>query len=159
MDKILKIDRALLDQVSAQAKAAPRLRKNFNIHASETEPCNRLLNALEPGTYIQPHRHADPLKDEAMTMVRGKMGLVTFDENGKVAETILVQAGGEVMAVSIPHGVFHSLVALESGTVFFEAKAGPYQALLPAEKSTWAPAEGSPDAVAYLAGLHKLFGG
>ena len=151
------MDRKLLDELSEQAKASPRLRKNYNIHVSEAEPCNRLLNGLELGMYIQPHRHNDPSKDEAMVMVRGKMGLVAFDDSGKVTETVLVEAGGEIPAISIPHGVFHTLVALESGTVFFEAKAGPYRALQPDEKSSWAPAEGTPEAAAYLAGLKKLF--
>lgn len=158
MNKLLKIDGKLLNDVAAQAKAAPRLRKNYNIHASEAEPCNRLLNAVEPGTYIQPHFHADPLKDEAMVMLKGKMGLVIFDENGTVTETVLMEAGGDVVAISIPHGMFHSLVALEPGTVFFEAKAGPYRAFQPNERAGWAPAEGAPDVAGYLAGLRNLFG-
>lgn len=158
MNKLLRIDGKLLDELSAQAKAVPRLRKNYNIHVSETEPCNRLLNGLEPGTYVQPHCHADPTKDEAMVMLRGRMGLVTFDANGKVAEAVLMEAGGDVVAISIPHGVFHTLVALEPGTIFFEAKAGPYRALQPNEKSSWAPAEGTPEVAGYLAALRKLFG-
>jgi len=157
MNKLLRIDVKLMDELSVQAKAAPRLRKNLNIHASEAEPCNRLLNGLEPGTYVQPHCHADPAKDEAMVMVRGKMGLVAFDGNGKVTEAVLMEAGGDVVAISIPHGVFHTLVALESGTIFFEAKAGPYQALQPTEKSSWAPPEGDSRVPAYLANLRKLF--
>ena len=158
MNKLLRIDRILLDELSSQAKTAPRLRKNYNIHRSEAEPCNRLLNGLEPGTYIQPHCHSDPMKDEAMVMVRGKMGLVAFDGNGKVTETVLLAAGGDVAAISIPHGIFHTLVVLEPGTIFFEAKAGPYQGLKPNEKPQWAPAEGAPEAAAYLSDLRKLFG-
>jgi len=157
MKEGLKVDRKLLDELSAQAKAAPRLRKNFNIHVSEAEPCNRLLNGLEPGTYVQPHCHADPAKDEAMVMVRGRMGLVIFDDRGSVVETIVLEAGGDVVAVSIPHGVFHTLISLEPGSIFFEAKAGPYRALQPNEKSNWAPAEGTPGVTAYLVGLRRLF--
>lgn len=157
MNKLLRVDGKLLDELAAQARAAPRLRKNFNIHASEAEPCNRLLNGLEPGTYIQPHCHVDPSKDEAMVMVRGKMGLVAFDGSGNVMETVLMEAGGDVVAISIPHGVFHTLVVLEPGTIFFEAKAGPYRSLQSNEKSSWAPAEGAPEAAGYLAGFRKLF--
>ena len=157
MSKLLRIDKRILDELSAQAKAVPRLRKNYNIHVSDDEPCHRLLNGLEPGTYVQPHRHADVSKDEAMVMVRGKMGLVAFDESGKVTEKVLMEAGGDVVAISIPHGVFHTLVSLEPGTIFFEAKAGPYRALQPNEKSSWAPAEGASEVASYLAGLTKLF--
>ncbi|MCX6997292.1 MAG: WbuC family cupin fold metalloprotein [Kiritimatiellaeota bacterium] len=151
------IGRELLDGLSAQARAAPRRRKNFNVHHSEKEPCNRLLNALEPDTYIQPHCHSEPAKDETMVIVRGRLGLVAFDGAGQVAGTALLEAGGESVAVTIPHGVFHALVALAPGTIFFEAKAGPYRPLAPHEKAAWAPAEGDPAAPAQLARLKKLF--
>ena len=157
MKRLLRIDRKLLDEVSASAKASPRLRKNYNIHVSEAEPCNRLLNGLEPGTYVQPHCHSDPTKDEAMLVVRGKMGLVTFDDQGAILEKILLEAGGAVVGISIPHGVFHTLVALEPGTIFFESPAGPYCSLQPGEKSSWAPAEGTPGTSAYVVGLEELF--
>ncbi|OGV67459.1 MAG: hypothetical protein A2283_01530 [Lentisphaerae bacterium RIFOXYA12_FULL_48_11] len=157
MSKLLRIDKNLLDDLSAQAKTVQRLRKNYNIHVSETEPCNRLLNGLEPGTYVKPHRHDDPMKDEAMVMVRGKMGLVTFDNNGNILEAVLMEAGGDVVAISIPHGVFHTLVSLEPGTIFFEAKAGPYRPLQSEEKASWAPAEGAPEVLSYLAVLTELF--
>jgi cupin fold WbuC family metalloprotein len=157
MNQILKIDKKLLENLSMQARATPRLRKNYNIHLSEAEPCNRLLNSLEPGTYVQPHCHVDPTKDETMVMVRGRMGLAVFDSNGKIVEKVLMEAGGDVVAVNIPHGVFHTLVSLENGSVFFEAKAGPYCAIQPNEKSSWAPAEGTPEAITYLAALAKVF--
>lgn len=157
MCKVLKIDEKMLDQLSVAAKVSPRLRKNLNIHVSETEPCNRLLNGLEPGTYIQPHCHTEPTKDEAMVVMRGKMGLVTFNDKGEVLEKVILEAGGNVVAVSIPHGVFHTLVAMEPGTIFFESKAGPYRPLQSGEKAAWAPAEATPEVPAYLAVLTELF--
>jgi cupin fold WbuC family metalloprotein len=157
MKQLQVIDRPALEELSAQARSAPRLRKNLNMHASEQEPCNRLLNAIEPGTYIPPHCHQDLTKDESMVMVRGRMGLVVFNEEGRVTEKVLMEPVVGRCAVTIPHGVFHSLVALESGTIFFEAKAGPYRPLLPAEKAAWAPAEGAPGAAAYLVALREQF--
>jgi cupin fold WbuC family metalloprotein len=151
------IDRARLDDLSAQARTAPRLRKNFNLHASEAEPCNRLLNALEPGTYVPPHRHLDPAKDETMVMVRGRMGVLVFDEAGRVTSTAVLEAGGACAGVNIPHGLYHSNVVWEPGTVVFEAKAGPFRPLLPAEKAPWAPPEGAPESAAYLRTLLGLF--
>ncbi len=151
------IGRDLLDDLSAQARQAARRRKNFNLHRSEQEPCNRLLNALEPDTYIAPHCHSEAAKDETMVMVRGRLGLVMFDDAGQVTGTVLLEAGGESVAVTIPHGLFHALVALATGTIFFEAKAGPYRPLQPEEKAAWAPAEGDPAAPAFLAKLKKLF--
>ena len=85
------IDQAFLDSISAQAKTAPRKRKNFNFHATETALSHRLLNALEPTTYIAPHRHLDPTKDESMVIVRGKMGVVFFDERARFRRGELVK--------------------------------------------------------------------
>ena len=147
----------LLDTVSAEAAASPRLRRNRNFHAADDAACHRLLNAVEPGTYVAPHRHVDPAKDETMLVLRGRMGVVLFDEDGKVVSREVIGAGAAACGVNIPHGTYHSLVSLETGTVFFEAKAGPYVALSAAEKAPWAPAEGEPGAAEYLAGLAALF--
>jgi cupin fold WbuC family metalloprotein len=147
------IDRSLLDQTTAGAIASPRGRKNFNFHASEGEVSNRLLNAIEPGSYVQPHRHAAASKDETLVVVRGRLAAVFFDDTGRATLTTILAAGGERIGVDIPHGTYHTLFALEPGTIFFEAKAGPYATLGPEERAPWAPAEGTPEATAYLARL------
>lgn len=156
MKSIQLIDQALLDSVGAVAAAAPRKRKNYNFHVSEKDSCNRLLNAMEPGSYVPPHRHLDASKDESIIVVRGKFGVVEFDEAGNVTGQGVLEPGG-MAGINIPHGVYHSLVALAPGSVFFEAKAGPYAALTDAERAAWAPREGSADAPAYLAAMEKLF--
>jgi len=151
------IDTALLDAASAGAQASPRRRKNRNFHPADDFPAHRLLNAIEPDSYIAPHRHLDPCKDETMIVLRGALGLVIFDDAGVVARNALLQAGGVCRGVDIPHGTWHTLVALESGTVFLEAKAGPYLPLVPAERAAWAPAEGEVAAADYLGKLRALF--
>jgi cupin fold WbuC family metalloprotein len=151
-DRLGRIDAAMLDALSAQARSVPRLRKNLNLHASEADACNRLLNALEPGTYVQAHRHLDPSKDETMLMVRGRLGVITFHDDGGVAEAVVIGAGGACPGVNIPHGLYHATVAWEPA-VFFEAKAGPYRPLLPEERAPWAPPEGAPEAAGYAAAL------
>lgn len=151
------IDKELLDAVSAQARGNPRLRQNYNLHASDYAPCHRFLNAIEPGSYIRPHRHLDPAKDESIVILRGRLGVATFDEKGGVLRKTVIAAGGDALAVDIPHGTFHAAVSLASGTVFFEAKAGPYLPLVEEEKATWSPGEGSPEAGAWLTWLEGLF--
>jgi cupin fold WbuC family metalloprotein len=153
----LFIDRPLLQQLSATAVSRDRLRANHNFHTPEEEVANRLLNAVEPGSYIQPHRHAQASKDESILVVAGSFGFVFFDETGTVIDTVRASPGGEVIGVNIPHGTFHSVVALESGSVFFEAKAGPYEPLTEGERAPWAPSEGEPEADAYRAMLEGLF--
>jgi cupin fold WbuC family metalloprotein len=139
--------------VSAEARASPRGRKNRNFHSDDAQPGHRLLNAIEPGSYIMPHRHLDPNKDETMVVLRGSLGLVTFDDAGAIVEAVKVSHGGTPMGMDIAHGTWHTVFALEPGTVFLEAKAGPYLPLTAEEKAPWAPAEGDPGAAAFLAGL------
>jgi cupin fold WbuC family metalloprotein len=149
------IDTALLDSVSAQAAASPRRRRNHNFHGADSDACHRLLNAIEPDSYVPPHCHA--AADETILALRGRLGMVFFDGAGNVAGKALIEPGGDAMAVDIPHGVFHSVVALTGGSVFFEAKAGPYRPLAPEERAPWAPAEGAPKAAGYLEMLKALF--
>jgi len=151
------IGRDFLERVSSQAKASPRRRRNHNFHASESDTCNRLLNAIEPDSYIQPHCHNDATKDETLVAVRGRLGVIFFDERGAVTATAVLAPAGESVGVNIPHGMYHTLVALDPGSVFFEAKAGPYVPLTSREKAPWAPAEGEPRASSYLADLKRLF--
>ena len=148
---------ALLDQIWRQARESPRKRKNFNFHLRESDPASRLLNAVEPESYVRPHRHMDPAKDETIIAVRGSFGVVFFDERGAVTKSLIIRAGGETMGVNIPHGIYHTLVALDSGSVFFEAKAGPYVPTSMAEFAAWAPAEDDLGVLAYLEKLRGLF--
>ncbi len=151
------ITNELLDGVILEAKASPRKRKNFNFHPTNESLCNRLLNALEPGTYVRPHRHLDPEKEELMLLLRGRMGMIYFDDAGNVTETALLAVGSDAFGIDIPSGIYHSLVCLEPGTLFLEAKAGPYRPLLPQESAPWSPAEDDPEANDYRAGLERLF--
>ena len=154
---ITVIDQALLAEVSAEAKQAPRRRRNRNFHPADDYPGHRLLNAIEPDSYVMPHRHLDPAKDESIVCLRGRLGVVVFAPSGQVDRNIALSPAGENVGVDIPHGVYHSVLALESGTVFFEAKAGPYVPLAAEEKAAWAPAEGEAGVAAYLEGLRRLF--
>lgn len=157
MTKTRFITQELLDLVTAEAGSSPRLRKNFNFHMDEGAACNRLLNAMEPDSYIRPHRHLAPDKDETLVVIRGRLGVVIFDDSGAILETAVLSPGGAAMGVDVPHGVLHTFVSLESGTVFFEAKAGPYRPMTEEEKAPWAPPEGSDEAEAYLASLRRLW--
>jgi cupin fold WbuC family metalloprotein len=152
------LDRALLDAVVAEAQLSPRRRMNRNFHPHDDHPAHRLLNAIEPDSYVRPHRHLDPLKDETILCVKGRLGCILFDDSGAVQETCVLAPDGERFGVDIAHGQFHSLVALEPGSVMFEAKAGPYRALTETEFAPWAPADGEP-ARRWLDWMHGLFDG
>ena len=148
----------LLQQLTESARTSPRLRKNHNLHPSNESRCHRLLNAIEPASYIRPHRHLDPEKDEAFILISGRLGVILFSDTGAVTETVILSHQGGILVADVPNGVFHTAVSLELGTVFFEAKAGPYLPLGTAEFAVWAPAEGDGNAVQYLEQLRTLLG-
>jgi cupin fold WbuC family metalloprotein len=151
------VTRELLARVTAEALQSPRLRKNHNIHPSDESRCHRLLNAIEPASYIRPHRHLDPEKDEAFILMSGRLGIILFADNGAVTETVLLSQASGNLAADIPHGIFHTALSLETGTIFYEAKAGPYLPLTEDEKASWAPEESDPAAQKFLELLRGLF--
>lgn len=146
-----------LDALAAEARALPRRRKNRNFHHEAAHPAQRLLNAVEPDSYVRPHRHRHPDQAETLVALRGAFGLVWFADDGTVAGTAVLGSGGAAIGVDIPPGTYHTLIALEAGSVFFEAKAGPYVAATDKEFAPWAPAEGTTAAMAWLERLRALF--
>lgn len=118
------IDKYLLDKVSEQAKASPRLRMNYNFHKSLDEKCHRMLNAVEPGSDIPIHRHPD--KDESFVVLRGIVRSTTYNDDGTVIESVVLSQEDGLYGVDIPKGVWHKLESLESGSVVFECKEGPF---------------------------------
>jgi cupin fold WbuC family metalloprotein len=157
MSKTQFIDQKKLEDISLQARQSPRLRKNYNFHHADHAICHRLLNAMEPDSYIQPHRHLDINKDETLIVVRGRMAIIIFNDADEIEEKSILEPGGDVLMANIPHGVYHTWLSLKERSVFFEAKGGPFLPLTQDEKAPWAPEEGKESAQAYLAALKKLF--
>lgn len=118
------IGRELLDKVSFEAKESPRLRINYNFHQSLDDKCHRFLNAVEPGTEVPIHRH--PTKDETFVLLRGKVKVSTYDDEGNVKEEVILCLEDGKYGVDIKKNVWHSLESLESGSVIFEVKEGPF---------------------------------
>lgn len=150
---IKKIDTSLLKSVTEEARKSQRLRMNFNLHDSLDDPCQRLLNAIEPGTYVRPHRHSDPPKSEAFIALCGRMSLLVFDDQGNITDSLLLAPGEGLVGAEVPPGIWHSIVSHESGSVFFEVKHGPYHPLTDKDFASWAPVEGGPSADDYLESL------
>ena len=149
---------SLLNDLSEQAKQNPRLRQNYNLHENLESACHRLLNAMEPGSYIRPHRHSHPQKQEGFVALRGLLAAFTFDEHGEVEEIVQFGPRESVVGVDIPTGVWHTVVGLASGSVFYEVKAGPYLPVPPEDLAPWAPEAGSGEAARYLERLVEMIG-
>lgn len=118
------IDKQLLDRVSEKAKQSERLRMNYNFHESLEERCHRFLNALEPGTDIPIHHH--PTKDETFILMRGKVRVKTYNDDGSIIDDVVLEQENGQYGINIPKNVWHTLECLESGTIIFECKEGPF---------------------------------
>ena len=118
------IDTTLLNEVSSQAKASERLRMNYNFHGSLEDKCHRMLNAVEPGTQVPIHRH--PTKDESFVVLRGKVKVTTYNDDGSVLESVVLCQEEGRYGVDIKKGVWHNLESLEPDSVIFECKEGPF---------------------------------
>lgn len=120
----MKLDTALLDTLTAQAQASPRLRQHYDLRDSEDDTSQRMLNAIEPGTEIPVHRHPDTSED--VIVLRGIAEEVLYDDNGQETARHRLVAGGDTPGIHVPKGQWHTLRSLQSGTVIFESKNGKY---------------------------------
>lgn len=145
------IDDALLDRVRDLARKSPSRRAMHLFHKA-TDPILRTLNAIEPDSYVQPHRHDAPGHVESLLVLRGRAAVLTFERDGMLAASTVIAARGGARALEIPGGTWHGLVSLEAGTVLYEVAPGPYTA---GSKTfgDWAPAEDSAGSAVYFAGL------
>ena len=151
-----------LNALTAKAQGNPRKRQHRNIHESYKDPCQRLFNAIERGSYIRPHRHATDPRDELLIAIRGLMVLVTFDEQGMVTKVVRFGADGigEGVAVGaeVPASTWHTVIAVTPGCVLLEVKAGPFDPSQPKDLAPWAPDESTAAANDYMVRLVELAG-
>lgn len=133
------IDRELCDQVSESARKSVRLRMNYNFHTDTADSLNRLLNAMEPGTYIRPHRHLNPDKEDVILVLRGAVSCFVFDSVGRVTQRVDLSPEEGRYGLEIAPGRWHSLVVTAPHTVLYELKRGPYQPIPSEDFAPWAP--------------------
>lgn len=126
-DRVMLIDKKLMDELSSKARKSPRLRTNFDLRNSENDQSQRMLNVLEPGTIMAIHRHLDT--NETICMIRGSVKESIYDEYGNVLESYILKVGSDSPAMVIPAGVWHKLECLESGSILLTVKDGKYSPL------------------------------
>lgn len=126
-----KINEELLNKVSQEAKENPRLRMNYNFHEHLDDKAQRLLNALEPGTLLPVHRHRHTA--ETYILIRGKIKVLFYNDLGELQEEGILSSEKGNYGVHIPAGQWHTLEVLETGSVIFEVKDGPYTPLSSAD--------------------------
>jgi cupin fold WbuC family metalloprotein len=146
---MIKINEAFVSETSDKAITAERRRMNYNFHKEDSATLQRMLNAMEPDTYIQPHKHEDPDKVEAFFVLRGRILLIEFDEDGHISDHIILDPKTGNYGGEIAPKTWHTLISLEAGSVAYEVKDGPYDARVDKNFASWAPAEGDETCAAY----------
>lgn len=144
------INNSLLDTLSVRAETAPRKRMNHNFHQQLDDPLQRMLNALEPGTYIRPHKHENPDKYESFLVLRGQALIIEFDDHGNITSHSLLDPSVGYYGAEIAPRIYHTIISLQQGTIVYEAKQGPYLQLSDKNFAPWAPPEGSDEVTAFL---------
>ena len=148
------IDDDLIARAVHMSRESPRGRIIQRLHLENDDPLQRMLNVMQPGSYVRPHRHDGPPRDEAILVMRGAIGFVSFSEAGEVTATHLLRAGH---GVDIRATTLHTFFALVPDTVVFEAKGGPFRPMTEGDFAEWAPKEGTPESLAYQEELTALF--
>ncbi len=145
---MIKITLDLIDKVTEQARTSPRLRMNYNFHPELGDPVQRLLNALEPWTYIRPHKHTT--KEESFVLLRGRVLAVVFNTDGTIRDHAVLSAASGILGVEFEENCYHMLTSLETGSAVYEIKEGPFVPHTEGSSAPWAPKEGSPEAKDFL---------
>ena len=154
---MLKIDRRLLDSVSAKATNSARKRTNHNFHKEYSENIQRFLNAIQIGTYLRPHKHERENDIEVFLLLRGRVLMIEFDDQGEINEYFILDHNSGNYGVEITPNRWHSFVALENNSVLYELRNGPFVENIAKIFPSWAPEEDSPQAQLYIkAIMHKI---
>ncbi|QBG48093.1 cupin fold metalloprotein, WbuC family [Verrucomicrobia bacterium S94] len=143
------INQELIRKVVDGARISPRKRMILPLHKSGEALLQRMLNAVQPGTYIRPHRHARD-RAESIIVLQGAIRCLVFSNEGEILQAQEVRAGSSMPGIDFEGGVWHSFLALEPDTVLFEVKSGPYNPESDKEFAHWAPGEFSAEAETYL---------
>jgi cupin fold WbuC family metalloprotein len=142
-----QITSAMLAALGRQAQASPRRRANLNLHAQLDDPIQRLAVAMEPGTYVRPHRHEYTW--ELLYPLAGRFSVLHFDEAGTVSARAVLGADSHVVETAA--GDWHAVLSLDPGAVIFEVKHGPYRPLAEADYAPWSPAADTQQAAILMA--------
>ncbi len=137
------IDRDLVQRKAYDARRSPRRRDIHVFHRGDEDSLQRMLNAIQPGSYIRPHRHLDPPKSESVILLQGMLGYVSFRDDGTPQDDsfLLIDLDRDVLGCDIRPGVWHTIFALVPDTVIFEVKPGPYSPANDKDFAPWAPEE------------------
>ncbi len=153
-----KIDAKLIASLHKEAARSARKRINHNFHDGPSDPLQRMLNAMEPGTYLQPHKHEHPDKREVFLALTGRFVVIQFHDDGTVADHMILDPSRNEFAAEVGARTYHTIIPLTPGSVIYELKDGPYDPADDKHFAPWAPREGEAGCAGYLEGLLDQLG-
>jgi len=153
---VTTLNSVMMKRVMEGSQNSPRKRIIFPLHKTTDSSLHRMLNGLQPYSYIQPHRHLHPPKAESVIVLKGAILSFVFNATGDIIEVHTLTAGGINFGVDSEPGVFHTFLALQKDTVLFEVKPGPYEQNSDKDFAPWAPREGSKETTEYMNYLYDM---
>ncbi len=147
---MIKIDKNLLMEIGDNSGKAKRKRAHHTFHKTDSDLLQRMLNAMQPGTYLQPHKHENPDKREVFIALTGKLLVVEFDESGFITDHMILDPAKNEYAAEIAPRTFHTVICLEPNSIAYELKDGPYNPIDDKNFASWAPREGQEDCDDYI---------
>lgn len=151
---VFSVGHEIVKKGFSESRTSPRRRILLPIHRNQDARVQRMLNFMQPGSYVRPHKHPLPHATESIVLLMGSIHFFIFDEDGKIVDDYLLMAGTVANLIDIEPGTWHSFIVLEEDTLVFEAKQGPYDAETDKVFAEWSPAEFSSESETYL---NKLF--
>jgi cupin fold WbuC family metalloprotein len=152
-EPVVVLRRALLEQAVQVSRDSDRKRVILPFHKGPEDSLHRMFNAMQPGTYAQPHRHLTVPKSEVFLLLSGCLDFVVFDDAGGIELAVRLAAGTDDFGIDLPPGKYHGIVVRAPDTLIYEVKPGPYSSLDDKDFAPWAPREGTPEVAAYLTRL------
>lgn len=152
-------DNLFFENLIFSAKKNRRKRQHSNIHNDYLDSCQKLFNAIEPESYIRPHRHLRDPRDELLVAIHGSMAFILFDDVGLIKEIKKFSSradNNDCKVIEVNASEWHTIVSLEEGSILLEVKSGPFNPDLPKDLASWAPLEGSEEARIYLKKLNSF---
>lgn len=150
------LSESMINNALKLSKESPRKRIIYPLHKTNENTLHRMFNVLQPKTYICPHNHVSDNKSESIVVLKGAICFITYNSTGDVLTYQNIKAGTEIFGVDLEPDTIHSFVVLEEDTVIYEAKPGPYVLSSDKDFFTWAPDEGTPEALKFVEQMEEL---
>lgn len=148
--KIFNLSKEEIAKGLKASRESSRQRMILPLHRKQSAPVQRMINFLQPETYIRPHLHPRKGASETIIVITGSITFYVFDDQGEItAHYKLTSVPGENM-IDMEPNVWHSFVVNEPDTIIYEFKMGPYDKELDKTFAVWSPEENSSAAKPFL---------